>query len=451
MSLINQKTAGFLLPLGWLIGLLAGIFFQVEILTVVVFIFAWFLLVVFLFNPLAGVSIFLILRPSLDKISHHYSLRFTENFSLNISSFLGIFIIFLTLLFFLKNYQMFFRIPLRYPAMIFWFLVVFSIFYSLDRFLSLYEAIRILSIFSIFFLIFTLSRYQKNAASFLLKVIMISAFLPMLVAFWQLFTQSGLGGTGGLESRLYGTFAHPNSFASFLIIIWGLSFYFLSVRSRKEKDFWWALALFGATGFLLLETYSRGAWLGVLAFLFFYGILRSPKIIVLGAVALVLLFLTVPSFHDRVEDAYNPPADSSIVWRFQKWQRVLAAIKKHPFIGSGAGTETMVHEREYGFYAGNPYTHNDFLKIWLENGLIGLTTYLNLIFLIWFYLAKQYWRSQNKTAQSLVLIVGLIFLSELVFSMSSNIWRGTATMWVVWALIALALSLSQSRFEKKSQ
>ncbi len=443
LKIINQKIAGGLLIGGWLLVFLIGLIAQWNWLSLLSFLGAWLILVIFFYNPLIGFLFFLITRPAVDILSSRYSLHLTENISINLASALGILIIILTFIFTIKNKIFFFKIPLFWSMFFFWSMVTVSLFYSLNPFVSFYEAIRILSVFSIFILAYVLSQKRKNR-KMIIQGIPLAALVPMSLAFFQLLTQSGLGGTTGIESRLYGTFVHPNSFASFLVLITALSFYLVLEKKERKKSYFLYLVLLLLSGFLLLETFSRGAWLAVLIFLFFYGVVRSPKVIIGGIILLMILFFSVPSFHDRIEDVYNPPADSSIVWRFQKWQRVLAVIKKHPWLGTGAGTEVAVHEKEYGFYAGNPYTHNDFLKIWLETGLMGLVLYLGLIINVLIRLIKKYYQtSKHKTDHLFVLIILLSFMAELVFSMSSNIWRGTATMWVLWTLVAAALALNK--------
>ncbi len=451
MNNFFQKTVGLVLIVGLLFILLLSFFLNWNILTTIFFLLVWIFLPIIFSNPLLGFFIFLIIRPSIDTISNQYNLHLSENISINLASAMGIFVIFFTLFYIIKNRLNILKIPLFWIMIFFWLVVNISIFYSLSPLASIHESVRVLSIFSLFFLAYFLGNNFQNRKK-IIKSILISACIPVIWAIIQLLTHSGLGGTSGIESRLYGTFVHPNSFASFLIIIFVLTFYFVW-KYKQEYDskkiyFWLYLGLLFIISFLLLETFSRGAWLAMLTFFLLFGTIRSPKIIVFLGGFLIFLFFTMPTFHDRIEDIYNPPADSSIVWRFQKWQRVFSVIKKHPWIGVGAGTEVLVHEKEYGYYAGNPYTHNDFLKIWLENGMLGLIAYLALIFSVIVQLIKKYYQSKSDNDKFLFLIAILLFLAELVFSMSSNIWRGTATMWILWAFLGTILSISVSSKKK---
>ncbi len=447
MNLLDKKINLILLIIGWLTIFFFGLLSPWGWVQTIGLLSVWFLLFLFLNNPLFGLLTVLFLRPLADKFSSlEFGLPFSDNLSVKLSSFLGIFVVALALLYFLKRKVKFWRFPFFKVWFFLGTVLAVSVFYSLDPYLSFYEFLRVVSISVFFFLMYDLGKTPTNRRK-IIRTIFWASLLPMLLAFYQLLTHSGLGGTSGIESRLYGSFSHPNSFASFLIIILSLAFWKLDTIKKSGKKILF-FSLFFLALFLLLETFSRGAWLAVMTFFFLYGILKSPKIIFALFSLGIVLFLFVPGFHDRVEDIYNPPADSSIVWRLQKWQRVLAVTKKHPWLGAGAGTEVAVHEKEYGFYAGNPYTHNDFLKLFLENGLLGLTAFIFLLSSTLFQLLKKYLSLTNDSEKKFVLTIILLLLAETVFSLSSNIWRGTATMWFLWTLIALALSLKASDAQK---
>ena len=246
-----------------------------------------------------------------------------------------------------------------------------------------------------------------------------------------------------------GTISHPNSFASFALIIFAISIYFI-IQKKKPYRFWYYLIAFFSL-FIILETYSRGAWLSLLVFGIVMGLFKSPKIILFMAGILLVLFLSSETFRYRVQDVYNPPVTSSVRWRFQQWEKIYGSFNKKPLIGYGTGTETIVHENEFGFYAGNPYTHNDVLKTALETGVFGALAYIFIIFLASIKLFMKHRKAKLATTKNLALVVFALFLAEITFSMTSNIFRGTATQWILWSLIGIALPLPLSKpYEKAS-
>ena len=188
----------------------------------------------------------------------------------------------------------------------------------------------------------------------------------------------------------------------------------------------------------MLLTFSRGGWF---ALILFFGLFSLIGI----AIVSVILFFTSQTVHDRIEDIYNPPADSSIRWRIEQWKDALAAWQLSPVLGYGAGTEEAIHEQEQGFYAGNPYTHNDLIKALQETGVIGFALFVILILTTLILLIRKYHKLPKSNDRLLVLIILLLFIAEIGFSMSSNIWRGTAVQWLLWALIACALSFETKK------
>jgi O-antigen ligase len=124
----------------------------------------------------------------------------------------------------------------------------------------------------------------------------------------------------------------------------------------------------------------------------------------------------------------------------QQWSEMYTLFKENPLTGYGAGTETIVHEQEFGFYAGNPYTHNDLLKNALEAGIFGALAYAALLLAAALKLFKGYLKESSKTKKVLLLIVLSLFIAESAFGMSSNILRGTAAQWTLWAIIGATLA-----------
>lgn len=436
--LVKKNLIGLILAFGLFLILAQKFIFVQDFKTSLALVFGLVFTAIFLYSPKIGLLLFLVARPLLDKSSENFSVYLGENISINIAALMGALFIALSALYIGKKYK---KAIQNNPLAIFWIFFIIisfaSIFISIDPISSIYEVIRLISIFFMFLLAYTIAR-EENFSKNILFAILASAVIPFCFAVYQLLTDSGLGGTSGIESRLFGTFNHPNSFASFVILIFGILVYLL-IEEKKPKI---NLPKPVAYGFLaislliIIGTYSRGAWLGTMVFLGVISILKKPKIIFAAILVLLALFFTSETFRYRVEDVYNPPATSSVRWRFQQWDKMFSAYLKKPITGYGAGTETIVHESQYGFYAGNPYTHNDFLKAFLETGIAGGTAYFLLVLATMATLFSRY----IKTREVFALVVLALFAAEITFSLTSNIFRGTATEWTLWALIGTALA-----------
>ncbi|MDZ7612151.1 MAG: O-antigen ligase family protein [Candidatus Moranbacteria bacterium] len=456
MNIISKQLAGVLMVGGLVLILALNLFLIQPISFSLILIGVLLLTVVFLYNPAWGIFLFLLARPALDSFSETASIRLTEQISLNAAAGMGLLAIFLAGVFFVKNYSQIKRIPLKK----FWFfylaVVAVSIIFSIEKIISFYELLRLLSILSVFSLAFAVSRIEKSFRT-IFYAVLASAIIPLSAGFYQFLTQSGISRTVGLESRIFGTFSHPNSFAAFLLIIFALSLYFFFYyQNNKEKNEqeknkyvqYSLIALF--IFFLLLATFSRGAWLALLIFGLILGILKKPQILAYIAVGILVAIIAFEPIRDRVEDLYNPPITGSVYWRLEQWTNMYALFQERPFTGYGAGTETLVHERAFGFYAGNPYTHNDFLKNALEVGIFGAISYGLLLLAVIWKLFFNFKNTAKKNTKTLFLVLLALFAAEIAFGMSSNILRSTAVQWPLWALIgsALAIPLIESKKTK---
>src|SRR4030095_2203573 len=87
----------------------------------------------------------------------------------------------------------------------------------------------------------------------------------------------------------------------------------------------------------LILTYSRGAWLGWLASMFFFGaaLKRKEVVIILVVAGLALCF--TPPLRNRVLTLVRPQADSSINERMQSIEGGLKVGLQHPVLGVGYG------------------------------------------------------------------------------------------------------------------
>lgn len=77
------------------------------------------------------------------------------------------------------------------------------------------------------------------------------------------------------------------------------------------------------------------------------------------------------------------------------WQSAFGVIKKHPVLGVGTGDATSKLKDEFvarryleGYYD-NLNVHNQFLEIWLENGIIGLLIFMSILAYMTYISIKQ--------------------------------------------------------------
>jgi O-antigen ligase len=392
----------------------------------------------------------ILLRPSLDVLSEQRFQIHPNLPVLNLNIIIGGLIFLMLLIFFLKNSRNVYSTPLFYPILFFLGLSFLSIFYSINPFLSIREFIRLASIFLLYFLAYKLIKSQKDW-QLLLKFILISYLLPAMVAFVQLIFGLGLTDDFGGFKRIYGTFAHPNSFAFYSFFILGLLLSLVLITKEKTKS--WLFEnpyLFPAiiSTFFLLATYTRTALACFFIFLLFFGIFKYRKLLLFGLLLFGGLYFLSDVFQQRIRDLISLDPYGSVVWRFRLWQDIIPISLWQPWFGYGLNTFSSLVEFYRGFQLGNLEAHNDYLKIFVENGIFGLVIYLWLILGLLFYLLRIFKKSiGDKKILSLGILI--ITLSLFIASFFDNILRTTALQWNFWILLGGWLKINLSCYYKE--
>lgn len=125
--------------------------------------------------------------------------------------------------------------------------------------------------------------------------------------------------------------------------------------------------------YCLLITFSRGGYLGFLVGLLVLGLIRERKLLVVLAILLVSWQGIVPNaVRERVLMTYNQGEglDASAEERVTIWQDAVTVITQNPLLGTGF--DTYASMGRVGDYKD---THNYYLKVFLELGLIGLAVF----------------------------------------------------------------------------
>lgn len=444
--MLERKIVFFFLVFGLTFTFILEIFFPQEIFSWLALALAEVLTALFFLDDQKGFLALLILRPTIDKFSDTVSLRLNDNLSFNASAGFGVLTCFLLSFFVIKNKDYLSALPLKKWWGGFILICVISLFFSVSAPASFYEIIRIISIILVFATAFIFAK--KGEFPKIIWAIVIACLVPFVFATYQLITKTGLGGTDGIESRLFGTFSHSNPFASFVFITISIMIFILFFSKKQFPKIIAFLTVWALI--LLVGTYSRGAWLAFLIFLFIVAFFKSFKSIVAIVFISIIVFFSFQSIQDRVQDIYNPPADSSVRWRFAQWERMYEIFKKRPFIGQGIGTETIVHDLEYGPYSGNPYTHNDFLRVAVETGLFGFGIYFILIFSTLKLLYKNFKEESPGVKKDFQLVILGLFLAMATFSLTNNTLRETVTQWLLWSLVGTSLGIKIKQKPEKN-
>ncbi|MFA5023854.1 MAG: O-antigen ligase family protein [Patescibacteria group bacterium] len=437
--LMEQRQRLFLyifLPLTVALALIIP-FLSLSNILLFLLLVTYFIFVIACFHNEWGLFLFILLRPIVD-FSTATTIFQINNFNLNLAALLGIAIIIFTIWIIIKNYPAFKKISLLIPWLIFLSVNILSLFFSISLNASLAELARLLTIFSLFVLGFLIIKNNQDLTR-LIKVIIFSSLVPSAVAFYQFITGTGL--KEGYDLRLFGTFAHPNMLAFFLCFIIVLTvFIFLNNDRKKISSLLYGLLMFFSL-FLLVFTYTRGAWLVFFIFISLVGSFSFRRFLILICGLVLLFYMAWPSFQDRINTLVNPDPYGSINWRLELWQDGFTYFKKEPIIGYGSGTAALVIADNRGLKLGSPEPHNDYLRLALDTGLLGLLAYGILIVSLISSLLFNYFKQKRPKLKMFNLFLVAFGVALYIMSFGDNVLNDTALEWSFWVLVGALLAV----------
>ncbi len=136
------------------------------------------------------------------------------------------------------------------------------------------------------------------------------------------------------------------------------------------------LAFIGLCVYCLLFAFSRGGYMGFMIGILFLGIVRERKLLILLVILLLAWQILVPTaVTERIFMTYDEgQIESSAGERVTIWEDAIRLVPQHFIFGTGFDTyEFMGRVEEY------KDTHNIYLKVLVETGIVGLGLFLALL------------------------------------------------------------------------
>lgn len=281
----------------------------------------------------------------------------------------------------------------------------------------------------------------ENLNRALLRLFTISALPPLILGYYQVLTGKGYyfeGAEGTLFAfRPQGTFGHPAILATFLAFIASLT----TIAFIMDYKFWPKPILLGfaiVSAGLLVLTYARTEWIGALTAFAIISLLRYRKLAIVLIVIGCILVLAVPSIQSRIS---GENSSESLNWRLSVWKAALTILKEPTWLGTGLDTSPILINKQLPTVFSPP--HNDYLRITIEGGIVGLAVF----FLLYLSLLAYGWKSYQTSKLLPVKVIGFTILvttiAGLVISLSDNYLGYTSFQWYFWALFASLVALNR--------
>jgi len=455
MTQINSKI---ILGLGG-INLLICTLLDVSPIIFLISILGWIVLLLVLVSLETALLTLIFIRPSIDIIGY---VGVPDYPAINIGSSIAIVTIILSFIYIYINRNMFEKVKPPLTMILIIMLILYALFSFVGESLAtgLQETVRVFS-FMILYFVGWIYVYRQNRFFDLIKLIIYSSVIPLIFAYIEYFSGSGLYTNPGFENRIAGTFGHPNVLAYFSVII--LALIWTVLENKTNNIFKMERIIFRLIGvfyiIVLVITFTRGAWFGMILFVILMSLIQYPlktlkisSIFISFNLILVLSynFLASPDILDlkplaqfpiinRVTGLFNADPSDSVIWRLNMWNDAYNKALESPVIGFGTGSSEIVMEQTRGTFRGSVEVHNDYIKTFLEQGIIGLTIYALLILNILFNLYYRYMKDKNIYILTIAVLTTIIY----IVSFWDNLLRGTVLMWILFILLGGVLHYNQ--------
>jgi len=327
-------------------------------------------------------------------------------------------------------------------------IMAISVSYATDKGLALSESLRFLTYIILYFIVKYSIKDKMNIKGIMNSYIFIVALISIM-GLIQFITGIGLDpkfiiwGNNTAQYRIAVTLENPNNLGVFLVIgLFPIAMLMLKEKNRKKKFFYVAIILLIL--FDVFATYSRNALIGLLICSAALAFLYSWKIfIALGGVG--ALILLIPQISHRFVTALSVSQNSD---RVKLWETALKMFEEHPFTGVGNGNYIVLYDTYVNKYPELRYldyshfpSHNSYLKVLSELGIIGLAAFLGLIISSFLKLKKLL--NITEDAYYKAFFTGFLAASIgfLAMNFSDNMFFIPNTTTYFWIFIALADNL----------
>ncbi len=242
-----------------------------------------------------------------------------------------------------------------------------------------------------------------------------------------------------IKMRIYSTLGNPNVLGEYILLALPAAIGLMWTRKKAYSKIVYAgisALMFGA----LILTFSRGCWLGIMLAAAIFITFAAGKLWGLSLIALPVLPMVLPeSIINRFTSIGNME-DSSTSYRVYIWMGTLAMIRDFWISGIGMGQEAFT--QVYPFYSYNgivaPHSHNLFLQILVESGVVGIAVFLIVVVLFLRRMMTGYQLGgKGNPISTMITALSAGVCGFLAQGMFDNCFYNYRVMLVFWCVLAL--------------
>ena len=331
------------------------------------------------------------------------------------------------------------------------FIILFIAVYLVAGFTS-FAAVKSLSIWMIYFVFMAMyfviinTADSKKLLNNMLTIFVLSGLLVCVYGIAQYIfgwdTKQAWMDEGMFEDikmRIYSTLGNPNVLGEYILLVLPVSIGLMWTKKNFATKVVYA-GISVIMGAALILTFSRGCWLGLLLAAAIFVTFAAGKLWGLALIILPALPFVLPESIIKRFTSIGNMEDSSTSYRVYIWMGTLAMIKDFWISGIGMGQEAFT--QVYPFYSYNgiiaPHSHNLFLQILVESGVVGICIFLiiSILFLRRIMTGYQY-GGKGEELSTLMTAIAAGVCGFLVQGMFDNCFYNYRVMLIFWCVIAL--------------
>lgn len=339
--------------------------------------------------------------------------------------------------------------PLNGVVIVFILMYVLASIVSLDMSSSIKIAM-LVSAFTVFYFVIVNSIKNEKQIKAMLNIFVITGALVSVYGIYQYLFAGSFASSSfvdkemfqDIKTRVNGTFDNPNVLGEYLLfVIPMIASLFMSAKGWMKKIFYAALG--GVTAICLALTYSRGCYLGLLLALAVFVLLISLKWIIAFLLGVMVVPVFLPqSIINRFSSIGNM-ADSSTSYRVSIWKGAIDMIKDYWYRPIGQGTTAF--NSIYPLYSysgvGAQHTHNLFLQLLIETGILGMISFLGVIYKFFQNVLCGLKNTKNKFYKYCFIGFAAGMVGFLLQSIFDNTWYNNKIILIFWIFIALSATV----------
>lgn len=321
-----------------------------------------------------------------------------------------------------------------------------------------------------------INTFDRGSINKLVFFIIASHTIVVIYGIMQYFGMDLIKWVSFGEGRVYSTMGNPDYMAAQFSILIPIMLAYLVTPVRPSVKITLSLILSGMF-LLVVVSHGRGAWLGFLGsvayMLVSFGLINGREFLsknknfIIALVAFIVLLgviFSVPNpvnknpLVNRIKQAFDRTNDSVAVRLFY-WESALQMGAAHPVFGVGAGGFALYTsyyqekvlkrwEKALPDMAARVqphvelYTHNDYLQLFAETGIVGVGAFALLFFSIFSGALKKARTEPDTLFRTLLIGVSGAVVAYLINALLNFPWRVLPTIILLWSVFSL-LSLSE--------